>query len=190
MSVSNDKSPVHGAPLPSVWVGRWLRGGRRGARVLDFACGGGRHAHLALAAGAHVTAADRDPRALARLDPAVVRIEADLEADPWPFEPSAFDVVICCNYLFRARLDLLFGLVAPGGRLIYETFACGNERYGRPASAAFLLRPAELLQACARNGFEVVAYEHGYVPAPKPAVVQRVCATRPPTPVEDCPLVG
>ncbi len=190
MSVSNDKSPVHGAPLPSVWVRRWLHGLPQGARVLDFACGTGRHAHLAVAAGARVTAVDRDPRALDAVDAAAARVVSDLEADPWPFEPASFDAVICCNYLFRPRIDLLFGLVAPGGRVIYETFARGNERYGRPSSPAFLLRAGELLDASLRNGFDVVAYEHGLVSVPKAAIVQRVCAIRPPAAVEDCPLVG
>jgi len=121
---------------------------------------------------------------------AVDRIATDLEAQPWPFEPSSFDVVICCNYLFRPRLDLLFGLVAPGGRVVYETFALGNERYGRPANPDFLLRAGELFDTARRNGFTVVAFEHGFVPVPKPAIVQRLCAIRPPATVEDCPLVG
>jgi SAM-dependent methyltransferase len=171
-------------------VRRWLGGLAAGARVLDFAAGRGRHAHLALRQGARVVAADRDEAALAEIDAAVERIATDLEAQPWPFERSAFDVVICCNYLFRPRLDLLFGLVAPGGRMIYETFALGNERYGRPANPDFLLRAGELLDAARRNGFTVAGFEHGFVSVPKPAIVQRLCAVRPPVPVEDCPLVG
>ena len=47
-----------------------------------------------------------------------------------------------------------------------------------------------LLDASLRNGFDVVAYEHGLVSVPKAAIVQRVCAIRPPAAVEDCPLVG
>ncbi|GAB1411519.1 hypothetical protein MASR1M97_02550 [Candidatus Desulfobacillus denitrificans] len=58
--------------------------------------------------------------------------------------------------------------------LIYETFMLGNERFGRPANPAFLLRPGELLEAFA--GLRIVAFEQGEVAQPKPAVVQRLCA--------------
>ena len=93
---------------------------------------------------------------------------------------GGFDLVICCNYLFRPRLDELFGLVAAGGALVCETFARGNARYGRPASPKFLLGPGELATAAARNGFVVIAFEHGFTGAPRPAMVQRICAARAP----------
>jgi hypothetical protein len=58
--------------------------------------------------------------------------------------------------------------------LIYETFARGNERYGRPSNPQFLLEPGELLRAF--GGLRVVAYEDLLVTSPKPARVQRICA--------------
>jgi hypothetical protein len=64
--------------------------------------------------------------------------------------------------------------LAPGGVLIYETFARGNERFGRPRNPDFLLRPGELLEAFA--GLTVVAFEQGEVSAPRPAVIQRLAA--------------
>ncbi|MNW01467.1 hypothetical protein D3C71_1971050 [compost metagenome] len=63
----------------------------------------------------------------------------------------------------------------PGGVLIYETFARGNETVGRPARAEFLLAPGELLHACA--GLRVVAYEDGFLPQPE-RFVQRIAAVR------------
>jgi hypothetical protein len=60
--------------------------------------------------------------------------------------------------------------------LIYETFALGNERYGRPSNPAFLLRPDELLHSL--EPLAVVAFEQGLISAPKQAVIQRVCAVR------------
>jgi hypothetical protein len=60
------------------------------------------------------------------------------------------------------------------GVLIYETFAQGNERYGRPSNPQFLLRPGELLEVA--RGLRVLAYEDLFVSAPGPALVQRLCA--------------
>lgn len=128
--------------------------------------------------GLRATAIDRDPAALAGLDEGIVTRVADLEDGEWPFGQECFDAVMVANYLFRARFALLAALVAPGGLLVYETFAQGNERYGKPSNPAFLLAPGELLQRCRSAGLAVLAYEHGLLDQPRPAVVQRVCATR------------
>jgi len=104
---------------------------------------------------------------------------ADLEAGPWPFEAhERFDAVVVANYLFRPRFALLAALVAPNGLLIYETFAQGNERHGRPSSPAFLLAPGELLVRARRAGLTVLGYEAGIVQQPAPAAIQRICAIR------------
>jgi hypothetical protein len=52
----------------------------------------------------------------------------------------------------------------------------GNEKFGRPANPAFLLREGELLQAL--PGLTPIAFEQGYVERPKAAMIQRLCATR------------
>jgi hypothetical protein len=64
--------------------------------------------------------------------------------------------------------------------LVYETFAVGNERFGKPSNPNFLLRPGELLDVVrtSAQAFRVIAYEDGYVALPKPAMVQRVCARK------------
>jgi hypothetical protein len=64
--------------------------------------------------------------------------------------------------------------VAPGGLLIYETFAVGNERFGRPSNPDFLLRPGELIEAI-RPLLLPVAYEHVTLADP-PRRVQRIAA--------------
>ena len=183
-------SHTFGGQSPSAWVQRWAGAIARDARVLDFAAGGGRNIAVLGARGARVVAADRDAQALASSGDAALRVWTDLDSRPWPFEPGSFDAVVCCNFLHRPRLDLLFALVAPGGLMIYETFAQGNARYGRPANQAFLLSPGELFRAAGRNGFVVLGYEHGYEADPKPAIVQRLCAARPPFEAERYPLVG
>ena len=112
--------------------------------------------------------------------PVLELLLTDLENALWPFPTAAFDAVVCCNFLHRPRLDLMAALLAPGGLLIHETFADGNAKYGRPSNPAFLLRPGELFRAAERAGLVVLGYEHGYVDRPGPALVQRVCAVRPP----------
>ncbi len=132
------------------------------------------------AAGHRVTAVDRDLSALADFVPeagSIERVEADLEAGPWPLGDARFDAVVVTNYLWRPLFPTLRVVLADGGRLVYETFAVGNERFGRPSNPAFLLRPGELL---AEFGAElrVLAFEEVEVDDPRPAVVQRICAVR------------
>jgi hypothetical protein len=64
--------------------------------------------------------------------------------------------------------------------LVYETFAVGNERVGRPSNPDFLLRPGELLAAAVESGLRVVAFEDGFLPGPPPRCVQRIVAVREP----------
>jgi SAM-dependent methyltransferase len=101
---------------------------------------------------------------------------ADIEAGPWPFAPAGFDGVVVTNYLWRPLFPYLVDALRPEGVLIYETFAAGNERYGRPSNPDFLLRPGELLHSL--EPLAIVAFEQGLISAPKPAVVQRVCAVQ------------
>jgi SAM-dependent methyltransferase len=169
---------MHGTDAPSAWVVRFASLIKLGARVLDLACGAGRHArYLAEHRGALVTAVDRDPIALELLAilPNIAPQVLELEGETWPLAGQTFDAVIVTNYLWRPRFDDLLACVAPDGVLIYETFAAGNEAFGKPARADFLLQPNELL-ARVRNRLQIVAFEQGKVELPKPAVVQRIVA--------------
>ena len=71
--------------------------------------------------------------------------------------------------------------MAPGGVLLYETFMIGNEAFGKPTNPDFLLAPDELRDAVTGK-LEVVAFEQGETLVPRPAVIQRICATRPESP--------
>jgi SAM-dependent methyltransferase len=166
---------MHGNLTPSPWVQRWAHLVPDHARVLDLACGSGRHVRWLAARGHAVTAVDRDTDALAGLASVAECIAADFEAAAWPLPGRQFDAVVVTNYLWRPLWPDLLGAVAPGGVLLYETFARGNETVGRPARPEFLLEPGELLAACA--GLRIVAYEHGFLTAPE-RFVQRVAAVR------------
>ncbi len=146
--------------------------------VLDLACGGGRHARLFLARGHPVTAIDRDLSGIADIigAPGLETLEIDLEnGSPFPLAGRRFAGVIVTNYLYRPLLPALAAAVAPGGMLIYETFARGNEKFGRPRNPDHLLKPGELLEAV-RGNLRVVAYEDTIDQTPKPAARQRICA--------------
>lgn len=170
------------APAPesaSPWVVRWAALIEPSARVLDLACGAGRHARFLAARGHHVTAVDRDAAALADLadTPGITALCRDLEDGPWPFDEREFGAVVVTNYLYRPRLPLLLHVLERRGVLVYETFARGNERFGRPRNPDFLLFPGELLDVC-RAQCRIVAYEDVEVDRPRPAMVQRIVAVR------------
>ena len=162
---------------PSPWVARFLALVPAGGTVLDVAAGGGRHTRLARTHGLRATAVDRDVSGLADLPAQAEIVEADLEGGPWPFAGQRFDGVIVTNCLHRPLFPHLVAAVAEGGALIYETFAQGNEAFGKPSNPNFLLAPGELLDAV-RGELTVIAYEHGQVEAPRRAVIQRIAAVR------------
>lgn len=172
-------SPVHAISSPSDWVRRFAPLIAPKGRVVDVACGRGRNARHLSDLGFNVVAVDRDPLALESLR-GLERIEvvvADVESDPWPFDPGTFDAVVVTNYLWRPLMPHLSAALSEGGVLIYETFAVGNEKYGRPANPDFLLCRNELLEWLMPQ-LGVVAFEQGIVSRPAPAVVQRICAVR------------
>jgi SAM-dependent methyltransferase len=171
--------PVDGAEAASGWVRRFAPLVRRGARVIDVACGAGRHTRLFADHGCRVVAIDRAPRLDddLRALPAVDVRDADLEQGAWPLGDERFDAVVVTNYLHRPLFPHLLAALVPGGVLLYETFAVGNAAFGKPSSPAFLLGPGELLDACA--GLRVIAFEDGYVDLPRPAMLQRIAAMRP-----------
>ena len=166
--------------ITSQWVQRFLPLIKAGGSVLDLACGQGRHSLLLAERGYRVEAVDRDTAAVARIEAeasGVVTRVADLEGGPWPYHGRKFDGIVVTNYLFRPLLPRLLDALDANGVLIYETFMVGNERFGKPSNPAFLLRPDELLDLV-RPRLTVVAFEQGQVDVPRPAMMQRLCATR------------
>jgi SAM-dependent methyltransferase len=156
---------------------------RAGGAVLDVACGGGRHGRYLAQLGYSITSVDLDVaklRARESLDPSptpIEIVEADLEGSAWPFADRMFDGIVVVNYLHRPHIPLLIDALAPGGALLFDTFAVGNERYGRPRNPAYLLAPGELLRAFGA-ALDVVAYADGLVAEPGPAIRQSIFAVR------------
>jgi rhodanese-related sulfurtransferase/precorrin-6B methylase 2 len=129
----------------------------RGGRVLDVACGRGRHALLLASAGFHVHAIDRNPDAIAFLEQTADRLSlqlqadvVDLETDPPPnLGSSEYDAVIGFNYLHRPLMPAIRGAVKPGGRIFYETFTTRQAERGHPKNPDFLLKDGELTELMA-----------------------------------------
>jgi myo-inositol-1(or 4)-monophosphatase len=159
---------------PSAWVTRFASLVPAGADVLDVATGSGRHARLFLERGHRVVAVDRDPSAVAPAANLEI-VRADLEdGAPWPLGGRRFGGIVVTNYLHRPLLPILIDRLEPGGALVYETFARGQERFGKPTNPAFLLEPGELLRAV-DGKLRVVAFEDVTL---ADRVVQRIAAVR------------
>jgi SAM-dependent methyltransferase len=169
---------AHGSDSPSSWVLRWAHLIPPGGTVLDVACGHGRHMRWLAQRGHPVTGIDRSPEAIAAVSPLGQAIQADIENGPWPLGEATFNAVVVTNYLWRPLFARLIACVAPGGVLIYETFAEGNESVGKPSRPDFLLRPGELLHVTAAR-LQTIAFEQGFCDHP-PRFLQRIVAVRKP----------
>lgn len=173
---------LHGTEPPSEWVKRWSHLARLEGRVLDVACGYGRHTYYFYQVNHPVTVVDRSQLAIESIaipSPACEKVVADIENGPWPFAGRQFDAVVVTNYLWRPLMPTLLASLALGGVLIYETFAQGNETVGKPSRPDFLLRPGELLETC--KDLRVVAFEDCFMAGAgeqTPRFVQRITAVR------------
>lgn len=163
---------MHHCDTPSDWIERWCHLLPPHSEVLDLACGHGRHMHFLQQHGHSVLGLDRDPAALQTASAYGQVLQADVEKEAWPLT-QRFDAVLVTNYLWRPVWPALLDSLKPGGVLLYETFAQGNETVGRPARPEFLLRRGELLQLCA--GLHVVAFEQGFATHPD-RYIQRIVA--------------
>jgi SAM-dependent methyltransferase len=166
---------MHGTENPSAWLQRWAHLIAPGSSVLDVACGAGRHMRWLATQGHAVQGVDRNPDAVALAQAFGEVTCADIENGPWPFTGQTFGCVVVTHYLWRPLLPTLVQAVAPGGVLIYETFAAGNETVGKPSRPDFLLQPGELLRAT--ESLRTVAYEDGFEASPN-RFVQRIAAVR------------
>ena len=143
-----DQAPLSG---PAPWLVDNVDLLPASGRVLDVACGRGRHALLLAAAGFAVTAVDRDAGALGRLRQQAVRLELDVRVEEMDLEAPGvdlgagrFDLIVVTRYLHRPIFPQLVNALAPGGALVYETFLISQAERGHPTNPAFLLQPGEL----------------------------------------------
>ncbi len=163
---------------PSRWVIRWSSLLKPGTKILDLACGRGRNSLFLASLGHNVVAVDRDATKLSDIPdrPEITTLCEDLESGVWPLVGWKFGGIIVTNYLYRPMLPDLIKNLESGGILIYETFAQGNQVFGRPSNPDYLLFPYELLDML-RDKLHIIGFEQGRVDLPSSAILQRVCAT-------------
>ena len=175
----------------SPWVSRFAQmiPGHEHHRVLDYACGTGRHALYLSQLGYPLLGVDKDEASLNSLrddliacQPSAIELRCiDLEQEVFSFADmrEKFAGLVVTNYLYRPHLAQLLEILVEGGVLIYETFARGNEKFGKPSNPEYLLKDNELLEVVmASKSFRIIAFESIYVEDPKPAMIQRICAIR------------
>lgn len=176
---------LHFSNTPSPWVLRWAAALLPpNARVLDVACGWGRHSHALARLGYSVTALDRDSVAMEHVaqhwptdaPPPEALITADIEQGPWPLPDQQFDAVVITHYLWRPLWPTFKAALKPGGCYIHETFTHGQGHIGKPVRPEFLLETGELLQVC--QDWRIVAYEDGFATTPN-RYIQRIAAVVP-----------
>lgn len=137
-------------PVPSAWFTWHARIFGKGKRVLDLACGSGRHAIPAAELGSQVVAVDDDADAVKALEREAERRKLDvqclhLDLRTSDIEPASFDIVMLFNYLDRKRMPDFRAAVRPGGYLLAESFLESQREQGwGPQSEEHLLKPGEL----------------------------------------------
>lgn len=170
--------PHQGQRTPSPWVTRYGALIPEGD-VLDLACGAGRHGRYLMDQGYRVTFLDRDVSKLADLrgNSGAEILQYDLECgNPWPFVEGQFSGIVVVNYLHRDLFRHLLRSLQVGGVLLYQTFAQGNEKYGKPSNPDFLLREDELLKVFGSD-LQLVDFEQGFQPNPD-RVIQSICGIK------------
>ncbi len=150
--------------------------------ALDLAAGAGRESVFLALNGFEVEAVDDDPDILAKAEALArrngVRIATtvrDLERRDARLPEGRYTLVTVFRFLHRPLLPAIARALAPGGRLVYETFRRGQARFGRPTHPRFLLDDGEL-----RGAFPGLVVERYDEPDPEVGpITARLLARRP-----------
>ena len=138
-------------------------------RALDVACGAGRNSLYLAEHGYDVDAVDISSVALDRARATAAKrgldvnwIEMDLEAQDLP--DDHYDLIVIVRYTHPTLVAELIGKLADGGFLLCEEHLLTDRNVVGPTSAAFRMRPNELLGLS--TGLRVLYYREGLVEDP------------------------
>ena len=136
-------------------------------RVLDVAMGNGRNAIYLAKAGFDVEGIDMSPEAVntalessRKAGVTIVAHVADLESN-YQIKKSAYDVIICFNYLQRSLILQIKDGLKRGGMVVYETFIVDQDQFGKPQNPDYLLKHNELLDIF--REFRCLRYREGII---------------------------
>lgn len=141
-------------------------------RLLDLACGAGRHAALFAAHGWQVTAVDASAAGLRRVteaNPGITTLQRDLTTEQPP--PGPWDLCIVTLYLDRKLLHRL-----PGARVAIAIPLVDPRDGVKPMNPEYLMEPGELRRMFA-EGWEVEHYRETS-PAPPARSIAELVARR------------
>lgn len=150
--------------------------------ALDLAAGAGRESVFLALNGFEVEAMDDDPDILAKAEALALRngvrittTVRDLERRDARLPEGLYALITVFRFLHRPLLPAIGRALAPGGRLVYETFRRGQARFGRPTHPRFLLEDGEL-----RGAFPELVIERYDEPEPAGGpITARLLARRP-----------
>ena len=179
----------HLKQLPSRWIINCVEAitNNKELQILDFASGNGRHSKSLANNKRKITAVDNDNVKLSTYKnyKNIKTVCFDLETEEnWPFKNNYYDIVIVTNYLYRPKIKKIGDLVKENGYLFYETFAIGNERFGKPSNPNFLLKNRELIKVFQKNS-KILYYFNGQEFSKKKSIIQR-CAIKKTPPIGRC----
>lgn len=135
-------------------------------RVLDLACGAGRHTIFLAERGWNVTAVDSSPVAIEltkkRARERGLEVEtviADLERHEFVIEPDVYDLISVFYYLQRDLFPSLRAGVKANGTVVAAIHLVDEDPASRLANPAFSMQPGELRAEFA--GWEIAHYHEG-----------------------------
>jgi tellurite methyltransferase len=177
---AGDRSPAARLWRPSPFLEEVLPLLPRGLTA-DLAAGAGREAVFLAMHGFEVEAWDHDREVLERAAGLARRhgvdlttVTRNLERREPELPVERYRLVTVFRFLHRPLLPHIARALAPGGRLVYETYMRGQERFGRPRHPRFLLDPGELPRAFADLAVE--RYEE--LDPPQGPIIARLLARR------------
>ena len=163
----------------STWVTYCTNLINKKSKILDVACGSGRHTKFLIQKGHFVTGIDINPKFELKADYQKNNkiIKYDLENNAWPFEADSFDCILVTNYLHRPLFPFFIKSLKQNGFIIYETFSLGNEKFGKPGNPQYLLDNNELFNLL-KDEMRIISYQDGIVSNNVQKYVQRVFAIK------------